>query len=147
LTRVARVAGLLVSATALAACGGGSSAAVHRVTSTTTSVTATAGGNGPSVNIGIICSTPRDAALSTLNAWISNNRAAARRCASPAALDVLFTRPTGSGGVNQGVVGWILQGCAGTVCSFAYPHGTLQLTTSGSDVAGWVVTRAEFGRR
>ena len=106
------------------------------------------GGNGgPSVNIGIICSTPRDAALSTLNAWISNNRAAARRCASPAALDVLFTRPTGSGGVNQGVVGWILQGCAGTVCSFAYPHGTLQLTTSGSDAAGWVVTRAEFGRR
>jgi hypothetical protein len=146
LIRGARVAGLLVTATALAACGGGSSAAVHRATSTT-SVTATAGGSGPSVNIGIICSTPRDAALSTLNAWISNNRAAARRCASPAAVDDLFAPPAGSGGVNQGVVGWILQRCAGAVCSFAHPHGTLQLTMSGSDAAGWVVTGAELGRR
>jgi hypothetical protein len=139
LIRGARVAGLLVTATALAACGGGSSAAVHRATSTT-SATATAGGSGPSVNIGIICSTPRDAALSTLNAWISNNRAAARRCASPATVESLFVQAAGP-------EGWIVQRCAGTTCSFTHPHATLRLTMGGSDAAGWVVTGAAFGRR
>lgn len=102
-------------------------------------MTAPAGGNGPSVNIGIICSTPRDAALSTLNAWISNNRAAARRCASPTAVESLFVRAAGP-------EGWIMPRCAGTTCSFTHPGATLRLTMGGSDAAGWLVTGAAFGR-
>jgi len=139
LIRGARVAGLLAAAIALAACGGGTSAAVHRVASTTPG-TAPTGRGGSSVNVGIICSTPRDAALAVVNAWISNERAAARRCATPAAVESLFAQAAGP-------EGWIVQRCAGTVCSFSHPDATLRLTMGGSDAAGWIVDRVEFGRR
>jgi hypothetical protein len=140
LIRRARVAGLLAAATALAACGGDTSgsAAHHPASTTTATVTATSGGGG-SVNIGIICSTPRDAALAVVNAWMSNNRAAARRCGAPAALETLFARAAGP-------EGWIVQRCTGTVCSFTHPYATVRLTMGGSDAAGWVVSRVAFGR-
>jgi hypothetical protein len=139
LIRRARVAGLLAAAIVLAACGGGSSGSAHSGASTTAAATTATSGSGGSVNIGIICSTPTDAANAVVNAWISGNRAAARRCASPAAVESLFARAAGP-------EGWILQRCAGTVCSFTHPYATLRLTMGGSDAAGWIVTRVEFGR-
>ncbi|HSO96366.1 MAG TPA: hypothetical protein VLV81_10030 [Acidimicrobiia bacterium] len=137
MTRRARVAGLLAAAIVLAACGGGSgsSSAAHHVGSSTTATT----GGGGYVNIGIICTSPRDAALAAVNAWIAGDRAAAHRCVAPAAVESLFARPAGT-------EGWILQRCAGTVCSFTHPFATLRLTTGGSDAAGWVVTGVAFGR-
>jgi hypothetical protein len=145
LTRGARVAGLLAAAIVLGACGGGSSGSARTGASTTTTPTSTTAGPGGSVNIGIICSTPTDAATAVVNAWVSNNLSAARRCGTPTALVALFARPAGPGGGNPGAAGWILQRCAGVVCSFAHSHGTVQLTMSGSDAAGWVVARVQFG--
>jgi hypothetical protein len=137
LSRRARDAGLLGAAIILAACGGGSSGgAAHRAASTTT---ATSSSGGSSVNIGIICSTPTDAASAVVNAWMAGNRAAARRCGTPTAVATLFARAAGP-------EGWVLQRCAGTVCSFTHPHGTVRLTMGGSDAAGWVVARVQFGR-
>jgi hypothetical protein len=146
LIRCARGAGLLGAAIALAACGGSSSSsggAAHRAASTTT---ATSSPGGSSVNIGIICSTPTDAANAVVSAWTAGDRAAARRCGTPTAVETLFARAAGANGGNNGVVGWILQGCAGTVCSFTHPHGTVRLTMGGSDASGWIVTRVQFGR-
>lgn len=141
LTQRARAAGLLAAALVLAACGGASSstgAAHHTASTSTTTVTATTGGGG-TVNVGIICTSPRDAALAAVNAWIAGNRAAARRCVSPVAVESLFARAAGT-------EGWILQRCAGTVCSFTHPFATLRLTMGGSDAAGWVVTGVTFGQ-
>lgn len=145
LTRRARVAGLLATAILLAGCGGGGSgSATHPGPATTVTAPATTSSGGSSVNVGIICSTPRDAALAVVNAWSANDRAAARRCGSPTALDTLFARAA-TKSANGRVVGWILQGCAGTMCSFTSPHATARLTMGGSDAAGWFVTRVQFG--
>jgi hypothetical protein len=136
LNRHVRVAALLSATIILAACGSSTGGAVHRAASTTT---ATSSSGGPSVNIGIICSTPTDAADAVVNAWMSGDRAAARRCGTPTAVATLFARAAGP-------ERWVLQHCAGTVCSFTHPHGTVQLTVGGSDAAGWVVARVRFGR-
>jgi hypothetical protein len=145
LNRRARGAALLGGAIALAACASDSvGGAAHGAASTTS---ATGGSGGSSVNVGIICSTPTDAASAVVNAWMSGDRAAARRCGTPTAVASLFARTAEANGVNNGVVGWILQGCAGTVCTFTYPHGTARLTVAGSDAAGWAVRRVQFGRR
>lgn len=127
-------AGLLGAAVVLASCGGGGGTVQTRA-STTTVTTARAGGG--SVNIGIICSTPSDAAQTLVNAWLAGNRAAAGRCGSPAAVATLFTR-SGAGGA------WTFQGCAGTVCSFSSPGGTAHLTVRGSDAAGWIVSQVQL---
>jgi len=140
LTRPAGIAGFLAATIIVASCGGGTgstSAARHTSTSTTT-LTPPSGGGGY-VNVGIICSSPRDAASAAVNAWIAGNRAAARRCVSPVALEALFAR-------SAGPEGWILQRCTGTVCSFTHPAATLRLTMGGSDAAGWIVTGVAFGR-
>ena len=139
--RPARGGALLGAAILFAACsgGGGGSGGATRSTPSTTTVPATTGPGGPSVNVGIICSTPRDAALAVVNAWMAGNRAAARRCASPTAVELLFTRASGP-------EGWPLQRCAGTVCSFNHPLSGLRLTMGGSNAAGWVVVRVQFGR-
>jgi hypothetical protein len=139
LTRRVVVAGPVAAAILLAACGGGGGgSAVHAGTSTTVTAPAVPGAGGSSVNVGIICSTPRDAALAVLNAWMANNEAAARRCGSPAALTTLFARAAGPGP-------WTVQRCTGTVCSFGRSHATLVFSMDGSDAAGWIVTRAQFG--
>jgi hypothetical protein len=137
LSRRARSAGLLGAAIILAACGGGNSGGTAHPAASTTTATSSSGGS--SVNVGIICSTPSDAALAVVDAWIPGDRAAARRCASPTAVELLFARAAGP-------EGWLLQRCAGTVCSFSHPHATLRLTMGGSDATGWIVTRVQFGR-
>jgi hypothetical protein len=135
LSRRARVAGLLGAAIAVAGCSsGGSGGGAHPAASTTA---ATSSSGGSSVNIGIICSSPADAAHAVVSAWTAGDRAAARRCGTPTAVATLFAHAPGTDG-------WVLQQCAGTVCSFRHPHGTLRLTVLGSDAAGWVVGRVQF---
>ena len=80
-----------------------------------------------------------DAAHAVVNAWTSGDRAAARRCGTPTAVETLFAHAAGP-------EGWVLQQCAATVCSFNHPNTTLRLTMGGSDAAGWVVARVQFGR-
>ena len=147
MTRRLRVAGLLVAAVTVASCGGGDGRAVHTgapTTTTTTTITpVTRGSGGGSVNIGIICTTPTDAAHALVEAWRAGDRGAATRCGSPAAVATLFGRPTGAD-PNGGVEGWMVR-CTGTVCSLSYPHGTARLTVRGSDAAGWIVDQVQLG--
>lgn len=128
-------AALLGAAIALSACGGGGGGTAQ-VRAPTTTTTPPAGGG--SVNVGIICSTPSDAAQTLVAAWRSADRTAARRCGSPAAVTTLFAH-SGSGAT------WTFDGCAGTACSFSYPGGKARLEIGGSDAAGWIVARVQLG--
>lgn len=137
MSRRARSTGLLGAVIILAACGGGTSGGTAHPAASATTATSSSGGS--SVNVGIICSTPTDAAAAVVNAWMSGDRAAARRCGIPTAVATLFARAAGP-------ERWVLQRCAGAVCSFTHPQATVQLTVGGSDAAGWVVARVRFGR-
>jgi len=101
-------------------------------------VPVTRAGGGGSVNIGIICTTPSDAAHTLVDAWMAGDRAAATRCGSPAAVATLFAQP-GTGAT------WTFQHCTGTVCTYSSPHGTARLTVRGSDAAGWIVDQVQLG--
>jgi hypothetical protein len=93
------------------------------------------------VTVGIICSTPEDAAHSLIDAQIANDEAAAHRCASDAAVDALF--PTSASDAT-----YTFQGCfTGETpirCSFTYEGGAVTFVMSGSDAAGWKVDSAGF---
>ena len=94
-----------------------------------------------SVTVGIICSTPEDAAHSLIDAQIANDETAAHRCASDAAVDALF--PTSDPDAN-----YTFQGCftgeTPVRCSFTYEGGAVTFVMSGSAAAGWRVDSAGF---
>ena len=135
---------VVAAASLLVACGGSSSHVQTRrspATSTTAPAPSTSG--GPSVTVGIICSVPTDAAQALLSAWLAGDRAAAGRCASPAAVSALFAR-AGRG------TGWTFQGCDGLdpgvpQCSYASAGGHASLTLMGSEASGWKVDSLSFG--
>ena len=137
-------AAVVAAASLLVACGGSSSQVQTRpspATSTTAPAPSTSG--GPSVTVGIICSVPTDAAQALLGAWLAGDRAAAGRCASPAAVSALFAR-AGRG------TGWTFQGCDGPdpgvpQCSYASAGGHASLTLMGSEASGWKVDSLSFG--
>ena len=111
--------------------------ATEATTPSTTSTTATA-----SVTIGIICTTPEDAAHSFVESWIAGDEAAARRCASDDAVTTLFEH-SGSGAQ------YAFQGCFGDdpaspTCSYTYEGGALNLAVTGSDAAGWTVESLSY---
>jgi hypothetical protein len=110
-------------------------------TTTTRNGTVPSSSAGSPVTIGIICTSPTDAAQSFVNAWIAGDRGAAARCASSAAVDKLFR--TGGAGAQ-----WSFQGCSTTggaaTCQYSYQGGAANLATSGSTAAGWKVTAVSF---
>jgi len=140
--RPAGVAVALVAAVVLAGCGGGSGTRVASHGSSTTTTTAL-GAGGPSVTVGIICSTPTQAAQAFVAAWTAGDRAAAGRCATTGAVTMIFARH-GAG------AGWAFQACDGPdpgvpICTFAYPGGSAQLTLMGTEAAGWKVSQVDLG--
>ena len=135
----ARVVALLAGVAVLAACGGGSGRVQTRASVPT--VPSTPAPGGPSVTIGIICSTPNDAAQALVNAWMAADPGAAGRCASAAAIAALFARARAP---------WTFQGCDGPdpgvpQCTYAYSGGHASLTITGTEARGWKVDRVSFG--
>ena len=94
-----------------------------------------------SVTIGIICTTPEDAAHSLIDAQIANDEVAAHRCASDAAVDALF--PTSAADAN-----YTFQGCMTSetpvTCAFTYEGGAVTFVMSGNAASGWKVQSAGF---
>ena len=138
---------LLVALVGMVACSDDSS---QRTNDTTTSTTgASTSTTSPttstaetSVTIGIICTSPPDAASTLVSAWTAGDRAAAERCASTAVVDQLF-QTNGAGNT------WVDQGCDTTVpeapvCAYSYEGGAAFLTVTGSDAGGWHVTKLSF---
>ena len=125
----------------LGACGGGGGGTVTARNPSTTAAPVTTPG-GPSVTVGIICSTPTDAAQSVVSAWMVDDAAGAARCATSVSVSTLFTRK-GSG------AHWTFHGCggpdpAGPICTFDYPGGHATFTVQGSDAQGWKVAQVAF---
>ncbi len=137
-------AAVVAAAALLAACGGGGGQVqAHPATTTTTAPAPSTTAGGSSVTVGIICIAPTDAAQAVLSAWTAGDRAAAGRCAAPAAVSALFARAsTGAG--------WTFQGCGGPdpgvpQCTYASAAGHASLTLIGSEASGWRVDSLSFG--
>jgi hypothetical protein len=99
-------------------------------------VTTTTAATTP-VTVGIVCTTPEDAAQSVVSAWEASDRAAAARCASQAALDNLF-KASGAGAT------WTFQQCGGPdpgvpTCQFSYEGGAANFMMTGTEASGWKV--------
>jgi len=146
LNRSAILAAALGVALVAAACGGGSTQAERHhggsTTTTTPSTTGTSAG-GPPLTVGIICTTPTDAAQAFVAGWVAGDRAAASRCGSPDAVTTIFAHGTNA-------AAWAFQGCGGPdpgvpVCTFTYPGGTAQLTLMGTEAQGWKVSSTSLG--
>ena len=110
--------------------------ATEASTSTSTTEPTTA------VTVGIICTSPGDAASALVSAWTADDRAAGARCATGAVVDQLF-QTSGAGNT------WMDQGCdasdpAAPVCAYSYEGGAAFLTASGTDAGGWKITRLQF---
>lgn len=135
---------------AVATGGGGNNNSIDTTASTlatttsgaaATTTTTTTSGSTP-VTVGIICTTPEDAAKSVVSAWGANDRAAADRCASPGALDDLF-KASGAGNT------WMFQDCGGPdpgvpTCQFSYEGGAANFKMAGTEAAGWKVDVVTF---
>ncbi|MBM3671083.1 MAG: hypothetical protein FJW86_02675 [Actinobacteria bacterium] len=142
--------GILVAAgTVLALSGddGGSDVAIDPANTTSTSVTTTTlattttVGGSPPVTVGIICTTPEEAAMTFVDAWIDGDQAAAARCATEAAVTTMF-QTTGAGAQYT----W--QGCHGDpgmpTCSYTYEGGAVNLALGGTEAAGWKVQSVSY---
>lgn len=95
-----------------------------------------------SVTVGIICTTPEDAAQTVVSAWEANDKPAAARCANQSALDELF-KASGVG------ASWMFQGCGGPdpgvpTCQFSYEGGAANFAMAGTDAAGWKVDTVSY---
>ena len=144
---LARSAAILLVAVAIAACGNDDSTSntaddttTRATVASTTTPTTTEPTTG--VTIGIICTSPKDAASSLVNAWSVDDRTAALRCASDAVVNQLF-QASGAGNT------WMDQGCdtsdpSAPVCAYSYEGGAAFLTTTGSDADGWQVTELRY---
>ena len=142
--RVVRFGCAIAVAAALAACDGGSGSQSKDESTTTrgTDASTSTTEDTTSVTVGIICSTPQDAASALVAAWTANDRGAAPRCASDAVVTEFF-KNDGSGNT------WMSQGCdttdpAAPVCAYSYEGGAAFLTVEGSDAAGWKVTKVKY---
>ena len=141
--RARSVGVLLAFVLGAAACnGGGDSKSAGNSTTTRGTDSTSTTEDTTSVTVGIICTTAEDASSTLVSAWTANDRAAARRCATEAVVDELFTT-NGSGNT------WIDQGCDRTdpgvpVCAYSYEGGAAFLTVEGSEAEGWKVTGLRF---
>ena len=93
------------------------------------------------VTVGTICTTPDEAAMSFVEAWIAGNKPAAARCATGTAVDALFQN---SGAGAQ----YMWQGCSGDpgapTCSYTYEGGALNIAVTGTDATGWKVQSISY---
>jgi hypothetical protein len=124
---------------AFALSGGDDDNAASTATTTTSTTTATVvsppSTGSTAVTIGIICTTPEDAAQSIIGAWTAGDQVAAERCASHDVISELFTT-NGSG------ADYVFQGCFGDDpgvpdCAFTYPGGSVHFTMNGTEAEGW----------
>ena len=132
---------------AVAVGGGGNdtidtTATTLATTTSTTLVETTTTGATTTVTVGIICTTPEDAAKNVVNAWEADDRPAAARCASQAALDELF-KASGAG------ASWTFQDCGGPdpgvpTCQFSYEGGAANFKMTGADATGWKVDEVSY---
>jgi len=140
--RSLRAAACVLALGAIAvACDGGSERAEESTTTRGTDATTTTE-DTTSVTVGIICATPEEAATTVVQAWGSDDRAAAERCAADPVVNRLF-QASGVGNT------WMDQGCDRTdpdvpVCAYSYEGGAAFLTTEGSDADGWKVTGLDY---
>ncbi len=137
--RAAAAVVLVAAVVLLGACGGGSTGVQSQKPTTTTTTVA----SSPPLTVGIICTTPTEAAQASVAAWMAGDRGAAGRCAAPGAVATLFAS-SGRG------AGWAFQGCDGPdpgvpVCTYTYPGGNARLTLNGTEAAGWKVTQVQLG--
>jgi hypothetical protein len=105
-------------------------------------VSATTVPDGTSVTVGIICTTPEDAAKSLFSGWLAGDQGAAKRCATDGAVAALF-KTSGAGAQ------WTFQGCdssdpAAPACSYSYEGGAAIFTENGSEAAGWRVVDVSY---
>ncbi len=139
---IASLAGLSLL---LAACGGGDDEVKAQSTTTTTTTsttTTTPPSTSPPVTVGIICSTPDQAAMALVDAWKAGDQAAAARCATPAAVSTMFQ-------TNGAGAQWTFQGCGGPdpgvpQCQYSYEGGAATFTLNGTEAAGWKVVNVGF---
>ncbi len=114
---------------------------VSTATATTTTIAPTATTESPPVTIGIICTTPEDAAMTFVESWIAGDQAAAARCASDEAVSTIFEN---SGAGAQ----YTNQGCFGDpgvpTCAYSYEGGSVSLAMSGSEASGWRVESVSY---
>jgi hypothetical protein len=140
--RALATVGLLVVAVA-AGCNGGADESSEGTTSTrVTEPSSSTTEETTAVTVGIICTTAEDASQSLVDAWGSDDEAAARRCATDEVVDELFLTD-GSGNT------WMSQGCDRTdpgipVCAYTYEGGAAFLKVEGTEAEGWKVTALDF---
>ena len=140
------VAVLVATGAVLALSGddGGSDVAIDPASSSTsttsTTLTTPTGGTTP-VTVGIICTTPEEAAMSFVEAWIAADQGAAARCATEAAVTTIFQ----TSGVGAQYT-W--QGCFGDPgmpsCAYTYEGGSVNLALAGTEAAGWKVQSVSY---
>jgi hypothetical protein len=95
-----------------------------------------------SVTVGIICTTPEDAARSVVAGWVAGDQPAAGRCASTAVVTDLFGKGDGSH------ANWTFQGCQGDPgvpeCAFSYEGGGAFFTMNGTEADGWKAVSVRY---
>lgn len=108
---------------------------------TTTTAPSTTGTTETQVTVGIVCTTPEDATMSLVDAWIAGDMAAAARCADRAVVDELFKN-------NGAGAQWMFQGCSGDpglpTCSYSYEGGGANFQLNGTEAGGWKVVSVSF---
>ena len=109
-------------------------------TTTTTLAPVTTAATTP-VTVGIICTTPEDAAMSFVNSWLAGDRGGAQRCATLEATDEIF-QTSGAGAQYT----W--QGCFGDpgvpTCAYTYEGGSVNFTLNGTEASGWKVVDVNY---
>lgn len=104
--------------------------------------TATPTSGSTDITIGIICTTPEDAARNLVDSWKAGDQAAARRCASAAVVADLFKN-------NGRGAGWSFEGCESDDpgvpdCAFRYEGGGAFFTMNGTEAEGWKATAVRY---
>ena len=136
---------LMAAGVALALGGGGDdndvAIEVTTTTSSTTTTTTTTVDDTTPVTVGIICTTPEEAAMALVDSWLAGDQAAAARCALDAAVTKIF-ETSGAGAQYT----W--QGCFGDpgvpTCAYTYEGGSVNLSLAGTEAAGWKVQSVSY---
>ncbi len=128
----------VVAIVSFSACGGGDSTS----TGTDKSTPSSPDPDETSVTIGVICTSPSEAAETVVSAWEASDKAAALRCSNTETVDQLFKT---SGASAE----WVFQGCTTTTpeksqCPFTYEGGAAFFTVTGSDAMGWQASSLSY---
>jgi hypothetical protein len=142
----ALLAGIVIASGVALAVSGGDDEETTPTTTTSSSTTTTTAAPPTTattpVTVAIICTTPEDAAMSFVNAWIAGDQAAAARCANQESVNTIFQ--TSGAGAN-----YTWQGCFGDdpalpTCSYTYEGGAINLAVRGTEASGWKVESVSY---